>query len=245
MCSSDLAIWEFAATGVASAVYDGDNTPTGYQAPSTTTGVSIPNGYSTLRITGLPKSTNLKIRITLKNDNTAELWLVDDFKVTGYTGSFISPFDNYTVAGTSQVVSGLTYNTNYYYRVRGVGANSTSLNSNTINVATEAGFATLSAPSVSSITNNSAILGATVLTPGSGGVLFDRGTVYSTTSTVTSGSNALSEGGTAVASFSHTRSSLSPETRYYYAGYATNSYGTGLSSTATFLTLSKIGRAHV
>ncbi|NMH27277.1 lamin tail domain-containing protein, partial [Flavobacterium silvaticum] len=53
------------------------------------------------------------------------------------TASTMLPgYDNLTVNGTSQVVSGLTENTTYYYRVRAVSTNSTSANSNTITVHT-------------------------------------------------------------------------------------------------------------
>lgn len=96
---------------------------------------------------------------------------------------------------------------------------------------------TLTTPTATSITNNSAVLGATVTANG-GATLTARGTVYKTSATVTAADNALAEGGTSVAAFSHSRTSLSPQTQYYYAGYATNSAGTALSSEASFRTLS-------
>uniref|UniRef100_UPI00375357B6 beta strand repeat-containing protein n=1 Tax=Flavobacterium sp. TaxID=239 RepID=UPI00375357B6 len=50
--------------------------------------------------------------------------------------SFVLGYENLLVSGTSQLVTGLTENTNYYYRVRAQNASSTSLNSNVINVLT-------------------------------------------------------------------------------------------------------------
>ena len=52
------------------------------------------------------------------------------------TPSFVIGYENLLVSGTSQLVTGLTENTNYYYRVRAQNASSTSLNSNVINVLT-------------------------------------------------------------------------------------------------------------
>ncbi|RYZ42044.1 MAG: hypothetical protein EOP49_28545, partial [Sphingobacteriales bacterium] len=51
-------------------------------------------------------------------------------------------YTNLTVNGTSQVVSGLTETTTYFYRVRAVSTNSTSGNSNIISVITKAEPAT-------------------------------------------------------------------------------------------------------
>jgi hypothetical protein len=53
----------------------------------------------------------------------------------GVISSFVSGYENLTVSGTSQAVTGLTPETNYYYRVRAVAGN-TSGNSNVITVAT-------------------------------------------------------------------------------------------------------------
>jgi hypothetical protein len=50
--------------------------------------------------------------------------------------SFVPGYENLTVVGTSQLVSGLDPNTNYYYRVRAVGPEDTSENSNVINALT-------------------------------------------------------------------------------------------------------------
>ena len=56
---------------------------------------------------------------------------------SGLTASFVPGYENVTVNGTNLNVTGLTANTNYYYRVRAVAGN-TSDNSNTIAVTTAA-----------------------------------------------------------------------------------------------------------
>lgn len=52
------------------------------------------------------------------------------------TPSFVSPYNNYAVSGTSQTISGLATNTTYYYRVRATSGSCQSANSNTIDVTT-------------------------------------------------------------------------------------------------------------
>jgi len=95
----------------------------------------------------------------------------------------------------------------------------------------------LTTPTATSITNNSATLGATI-TSNNGSAITARGTSFKTTSPVAATDNQLAEGGTAVSSFSHSRTGLSAQTRYYYVGYATNGNGTGISSEGNFYTLS-------
>jgi len=57
--------------------------------------------------------------------------------MTDFAPSFTPGYEDLTVNGTSQVVSGLTENTDYYYRVRAVGSDGTSVNSTpTIHVRT-------------------------------------------------------------------------------------------------------------
>ena len=98
---------------------------------------------------------------------------------------------------------------------------------------------TVGSPTVTSATNNSATLGATITNNG-GNSITDYGTVWKTTTGVTATDNKLSAGITdpGNVAFSHSRTSLSAQTLYYYKGYATNSTGTGLSSESSFYTLS-------
>jgi len=57
--------------------------------------------------------------------------------MTDFAPSFVPGYEDLTVNGTSQLVSGLAENTDYYYRVRAVGPDGTSVNSTpTIHVRT-------------------------------------------------------------------------------------------------------------
>ena len=70
----------------------------------------------------------------------------DDVSITyGAASSFVPGYENIAVSGLSQAVTGLLTNTPYYYRVRAVGSNSTSVNSNVISVTTGSGGGTLPA----------------------------------------------------------------------------------------------------
>ena len=93
---------------------------------------------------------------------------------------------------------------------------------------------TLTTPTATSIATTSATLGATVTADG-GATLTARGTVWGTAAAPTA--NALAEGSTTVSAFSHSRTSLTANTLYYYRGYATNSVGTSYSADGTFTTL--------
>ncbi|MGB4848927.1 MAG: autotransporter-associated beta strand repeat-containing protein, partial [Saprospiraceae bacterium] len=110
-------------------------------------------------------------------------------------------------------------------------------NAATTNATTLPAVPSLNNPTATGITENSAVLGATI-TSDNGGAISERGTVYKTSSPVTATDNPLAEGGLAVGTFSQTRSPLSPETQYFYAGYAINPGGTGLSNEGNFRTLS-------
>ncbi|HEX2616199.1 MAG TPA: lamin tail domain-containing protein, partial [Flavobacteriales bacterium] len=71
-----------------------------------------------------------------------DVFAIDDVSHLGahtfnaFTPSFVTGYNDLTVAGTSQLVSGLAASTTYYYRVRAVGGSCTSANSNVINVTT-------------------------------------------------------------------------------------------------------------
>ncbi|MFT3909088.1 MAG: lamin tail domain-containing protein [Ferruginibacter sp.] len=68
--------------------------------------------------------------------NTDDVSHLGAHTYNGNGPSFVTGYNNLTVNGTSQLVSGLSTNTTYYYRVRGFSTNSTSGNSNTIAVQT-------------------------------------------------------------------------------------------------------------
>lgn len=125
------AVWAYAATGVASTAYDGNATPVDFQPAGG--GLRTTDGYSTVTVTGLPSVSNLKIRITLLNNNAAELWVIDDLSVTGTIASYLSGYNGLAVVGTSQSVTVPGPGT-YYYRVRATTGVVTSANSNVVSV---------------------------------------------------------------------------------------------------------------
>jgi hypothetical protein len=92
----------------------------------------------------------------------------------------------------------------------------------------------ISSSTSTSITTTSATLGATITSNGGQGIT-ERGTVYGTSANPTG--NVLEEGLTSVSAFTHSRTGLTPNTFYYYRGYAINSVGTGYSPDGTFTTL--------
>ena len=128
---SSNARWNFDIAGTASAAFDGDSTPAEFIGTTA-------SGVSTITVTNLPTSPNLLISISLKNNDASEHWIIDDFILNTYQNNFLPGYENLTVNGTSQSVTGLTPNTTYYYRVRANSTNSTSVNSNVINVTTVA-----------------------------------------------------------------------------------------------------------
>jgi hypothetical protein len=131
------ARWSFTSgTGVASTTYDGDATPVDFTPAAG--GARTTDGYSTVTVTGLPSTTNMRVRITLVNNTVNERWLIDNFTISPAPAN-VSGYNSLSVAGTTQTVTGLSSNTTYGYVVRTVGTNTTSGNSNTIAVTTLVG----------------------------------------------------------------------------------------------------------
>ena len=135
------ANWAFDATGVATTVYDGDTTSVDFSPASG--GTRTNDGYSTVFISNLPSTTNLRIRITLFNNATTERWVIDDLKVSTSSGAFLIGYEGLQLTNTSQIVSGLIPESNYFYRVRSKDLYSLkSSNSNVISVTTYADIST-------------------------------------------------------------------------------------------------------
>jgi hypothetical protein len=96
-------------------------------------------------------------------------------------------------------------------------------------------------PTATSITQTSAILGANVSSLGVPATISARGVCVTTSPPAVS--NCFPEGGTTLGVFSKLRTELSPgvpltpNTTYYYSGYATNATGTTYSINKTFKTI--------
>jgi hypothetical protein len=88
--SSSNAYWHYTTgTGLATAVYDGNNTPTSFVPGGS--GSRTADGYSTVHL-DLPNScTQVQIRIRAINNTTSERWTVDDLKLIGTLTSPCTP----------------------------------------------------------------------------------------------------------------------------------------------------------
>ena len=191
---------------------------------------------------GTPTTSSLNVAITSGDGNPSSTeYAIQETSTGNYvqTGGTLSATAAWQTALTwsTKTVTGLTSNTTYTFKVKARnGASTETAFGSTTGGTTNAVPPSITTPTATSITDVSALLGATV-TSNNGAALTERGTVYKTSSPVAITDNILAEGGTAVSVFSHSRT-LSPQTHYYYAGYATNSGGTTLSSEGNFYTLS-------
>ena len=104
--SGNNSRWSFTSgTGEASVTYDGDNTTTTF-APSSG-GDATTDGYSTLKITGLPNSSTLRIKVEMRNSGTNEIWVIDDAIITGdatTTTTWNGSWDNSAPNNTTKVM---------------------------------------------------------------------------------------------------------------------------------------------
>jgi hypothetical protein len=159
----------------------------------------------------------------------------------------------YNGTGSSVSATSLTGSTTYWFRVyeyNGTGATTKYLTTTaTLNPNSQATSAAATAPLVSlpvssTKTNTTAVLGGTITSDG-GSAITERGTVWKTSTGVAITDNKLAEGGTTVAAFTHTRSSLPAKTQIYFKAYATNLVGTTLTGEDSFFTLANEPTTHV
>jgi hypothetical protein len=106
------AKWSFASgTGVASIAYDGDNSTTSF-APAGG-GNRTTDGYSTITVTGLPNSSNLRVRLEVSNNSGNEYWVFDDAEISG-TSTCIDAVDyaniQFPTASPQTITVGDTFN---------------------------------------------------------------------------------------------------------------------------------------
>ena len=152
-----------------------------------------------------------------------------DVASTSNFSSILSGYNNLTVSGTSQSVTGLTSGTTYYYRVRAINsAGSSSVSSNVVTVLPLPAATTTLPPS--SITTTSFVANWNAGTNASGYQLDVSADGFAT---MISGYNGVIVGGT-----SQTVTGLTANTTYYYRVRSTNSSGSsGNSNSQGLITL--------
>ncbi len=78
---SSQAKWSFdSGAGIANSVYSGIDASVGFSP--TYSGYVTTDGYGKITLTGLPNVADLRIRLTLSNDDTDEIWAIDDVTLT-------------------------------------------------------------------------------------------------------------------------------------------------------------------
>ncbi len=160
------------------------------------------------------------------------------------TGTSAYDFTTGTVASKSVTITGVNIanSGNFYLRwnfnttgasSQGVGLDNVSLTA----TLAASGTPILSTPTVASITTTGATLGATITSDG-GAAISARGTQYALTVPGLTTAALNPEGGTAISSYTMTyASTFTPNTLYYFRGYATNTNGNGFSANSSFTSL--------
>jgi len=136
----------------------------------------------------------------------------------------------------SEVISGLSPDTTYYFRAYAINSQGTSYGA-VYSFTTESSIPTVTTTSgATGVTISSATVVGNVLSD-NGSTITERGFVYSMTETnpTTSHSKATVSGTTGTMSREIT--GLSIGTKYYYRAYATNARGTGYGAVYSFTTL--------
>lgn len=163
-----------------------------------------------------------------------------DTDATGLNGTAISGACASAPEGTGATCSwnttGMTPGNYYIYGLTsdGIAPQVSAYSPGVITINPVASVPTLSSPTATSITITGATLGANVTSLGFPASISARGTCFGLSPSPTT--NCLAEGGTSTGVFTHARTGMSPNTLYYYRGYATNVTGTGYSTDGTFTT---------
>ncbi|MBC7651900.1 MAG: T9SS type A sorting domain-containing protein, partial [Deinococcales bacterium] len=101
----------------------------GFTSMTTVSGSATDATYTNSSYSGL---------VSFTTSSNAQDLRFDDFSINNAISTLLASYTDLDVASTSHSVTGLSANTNYYYRVRAINAISTSSNSNTISVSTKA-----------------------------------------------------------------------------------------------------------
>lgn len=131
-----------------------------------------------------------------------------------------------SVSAFTQVKTGLTPGTLYYFQGYATNAYGTSYSPQ--GSFTTQSVPVFSAPSATSIGSTTATLGATISSNG-GNTITARGTCWATTAAPLT--NCAAEGGTGAGVYTQARTGFTQFTSYYYRGYVSYTDGSGYAST--------------
>ncbi len=171
------------------------------------------------------------------NANNASTTVTFEYGLTTSYGSSVtaaqSPISGTSATAVSAALTGLEYNTTYYYRVKAENAGGITYGDRLSFKTLDKYIYTISSPTATAIKLTTATLGATIA-PANAPVL-ERGICWSKTAGVTIDNNKTSEGGTTGGTFTVNVSDIRNSTTIYYKGYVvTPDNETILSDEANF-----------
>ncbi|RYY67656.1 MAG: hypothetical protein EOO12_00410, partial [Chitinophagaceae bacterium] len=209
-----------------------------------------PTKFATTTPSGVTTGTGFSITVSSNNAGASAMNVLANtsFTITNTGGGTLSGTTTGTIsAGTSSVtVSGIQLSAAGSATLtitRSSGDNLTAVTTSSFTVTAGAAAPTLTSPTVASISDAGATLGANI-TNYNGSNATQYGTIYSTTDpgpnfSATIGNNPSTLGANSTTgAFIDARTGLSAQTQYFYAGYATNGTGTGFSPKGSFYTFS-------
>lgn len=74
----DNTKWDFTGSAIASTGYDGDDTATAYASSGSGDISGNVDAYNTVTVTNLPSSTQLVVKLELRNNHGSEVWVIDN-----------------------------------------------------------------------------------------------------------------------------------------------------------------------
>ena len=166
---------------------------------------------------------------------------------TAYYGASTLENGIFSIGAYTYNISGLICGTTYHYAAYATNATGTGYGNDmtfTTGVCNTGIVSTLTTSTATSITQTTALLGATLSSLGTPATISSRGVCIGLDANPSWGNQyCYSAEGTGLGAYTTTVSNLSsgvslvPNTTYHYRGYANNAAGTGYSADATFTTL--------
>ncbi|MBD3581801.1 choice-of-anchor D domain-containing protein [Flavobacterium selenitireducens] len=105
--------WSFSSgSGIIALPYDGNNVLTNFTTAGT--GFVTTAGMSTLRLSNLPKTSNLMVRVTLTNNSATEIWAIDNVTLFGrkeITTTWTGTWSNGAPTQTTKAIFDANYST--------------------------------------------------------------------------------------------------------------------------------------